>query len=495
MKRTITIAATLTFLFLATPQDASATPEFAKQWESSCASCHVGAPVALDEEGIAFKLAGYSLDLEAKNPRPKLFISFLTDLVSFTSSGGDETVETPDSAELFTLLRLDRAGRAKIFAIGELTDTDAGLELEFAHGHLQVNPLTERERLSLRIGNIEPITRLWNTDMRRVFESSLWGGVDTATGALSEGGGGPHAHGGLSGRPGVLPGSDWGGDVSSVVGRNLLVAGGFAGDAAYGGVFWKRGGRGFDNTTVQRNFQYSDLSPEGRSAFNVQQTRLARKWERSVILGLSAYTGTGSRNVFDGSFLPELEMEMGHDEDDSEVEDDHGEEQGDEHGEETDDDGEHGDEHPEEGEHDAEFAPTRVTGTSRLVGEIKTRWNRYGFYAVGVYGVNDYARGDAEAWAERSEFSLFGRESDDFFAWAVEGSARLKVTRRLTGRFALRYEELVPENNHEEPFRRAVANLTIPVRIMRPALWPYLEASQNFGTDDLEFRAGLKLAY
>ena len=115
MKRTITIATAVAFVLLAAPPDASATPEFAKQWESSCASCHVGAPTGLDEEGIAFKLAGYSLDLEVKNPRPKLFFSLLTDLVSFSD---EENLKTAESAELFSLfigsgsnIRRNEAGR------------------------------------------------------------------------------------------------------------------------------------------------------------------------------------------------------------------------------------------------------------------------------------------------------------------------------------------------------------------------------------------------
>ena len=123
-----------------------------------------------------------------------------------------------------------------------------------------------------------------------------------------------------------------------------------------------------------------------------------------------------------------------------------------------------------------------------------TRWDRYGFYAIGVYGTDDYGRGDREAWEQHNEFSLFGRESRDFFAWAVEGSARFKVTRRLTGRFALRYEELAPEGDATR-FQRAVANLTIPIRIMRPALWPYLEASHNFGNNEQDIRAGVKFAF
>ncbi len=482
---TLTLATALGLVLLATPQDATAAPEFAKQWAASCSSCHVGAPTELDEQGIAFKLAGYSQDVKAKNPRPKLFFSFVSDVVNFSD---DEDMEAPDSAELFTLLRLDRKGRVKLFAIGELSDEEDGMALDFAHGHLQVNPLAERERLSLRIGNIEPITRLWNTDMRRVFESSLWSGVDTATGELSGGGGGHDAHGGSSGRPGVLPGSDWGGDVSSVIGRNLLVAGGLIEDTAFGGVFWKRGGRGFDNSTYSRNLEYGDLSAEEQAAFNQRQTNMAKKWERSVILGLSAYIGDGNRDVFDGSFLSPMDM----DQDDHHM--DMGDEQGDEHGygEEGD---EHGDEHGEEGEHHDMFLPTRMTGTSRLVGEIKTRWDRYGFYVVGVYGENDYAVGDPEEWDQHGEFSLSSRESNDFFAWAVEGSARFSVTRKLNGRVALRYEELRPETDEAARFEQAVANLTIPIRMMRPALWPYLEASRNLVIDDWEIRAGLKLGY
>ena len=191
MNRVITTAASLLFVFLATPRGASATPEFAKQWGSSCASCHVSAPTGLDEEGIAFKLAGYDLELEPENPRPKLFVSFLTDVVSFSS---DDSIEGPESAELFSLFRLDNAGIAKIFAIGEVAEDEAGFELDFAHGHLQVNPLGEPEQLGLRAGKVEPITRLWNTDMRRMFETPLWSGVGTTTGGLSEGGGGHHAH-------------------------------------------------------------------------------------------------------------------------------------------------------------------------------------------------------------------------------------------------------------------------------------------------------------
>ena len=292
MKRTLNLAAALVVgLALVTPGNANATPEFAKQWNSSCASCHIGAPTGLDEEGVAFKLAGYEMGIEPAKPRPKLFFSFLTDLVTFDSSGGDEEMVGPDAAELFTLLRLDKAGRAKIFAIGELTDDgNSDLNLDFAHGHLQINPLERREQLNLRLGNVEPMTRIWNSDMRRVFESSLWSGVDPATAELAATGGGHH--GGSSGRPGFLPRSNWGGDVSSVIGSNLLVTAGAIGDTAYGGVFWKRGGRGFDNSTVPRGYDYPSLSPEEQAVFNRQQSNLARKWERSVIFGASAYAGS-----------------------------------------------------------------------------------------------------------------------------------------------------------------------------------------------------------
>ena len=475
-------------LLLATPPDASATPEFAKQWASSCASCHVGAPTSLGEEGIAFKLAGYDQAMAAPNPRPKLFLSLLTDLVTFTSTDGGDEVATPESAELFTLLRLDRAGKAKIFAIGEVADGEDGFELEFAHGHLQLNPLEQPERLNVRLGNVEPMTRLWNTDMRREFESPLWSGVDSATGALAGHGGGHHG-GGSTGRPGVLVASDWGGDVSSVIGRNVLVTGGAIENTAFAGVFWKRGGRGFDNSTVASGFAYNALSLEQQAGFNQQQIKMAKQWERSVIFGLSAYAGSGGNEVFDGSFL--AMEDMGHDPENPMENMDPGEE-GEDHGGE----GEaHGDEPGEEMVHDLGFLPTRIADTSRLVGEIKTRWDRYGFYLIGVYGENDYDMGDAEEWEHEGAFMNVGRRANDFFAWALEASTRFDVTRQRVGRFAIRYEQLLPENAGAARFERAVANLTIPITIMRPALWPYLETSHEFGDNDWQIRGGLKLAY
>ena len=145
--------------------------------------------------------------------------------------------------------------------------------------------------------------------------------------------------------------------------------------------------------------------------------------------------------------------------------------------------------------HEDAFMPTRIAGTSRLVGEIKTRWGRYGFYLIGVYGENDYDMGDAEEWEHEGAFMKVGRQANDFFAWALEASTRFNVTRQRVGRLAVRYEELSPENDGAARFERAVANLTIPIRIMRPALWPYLEASHDFGDSDWQIRGGLRLAY
>ncbi len=514
MRKLIVTAAVLALALVATPQGAMATPEFAKQWASSCASCHVGAPTGLDEEGIAFKLAGYDQAVEAENPRPKLFLSLVTDLLSFRRTDTtSEEMETPESTTLFSLVRLDRAGKAKLFAIGELTyeELNNKLDLELAHGHLQVNPLEERVRLSLRAGNIEPITRLWNSDMRRVFESSLWGGVESSTGAVSEVGGG-HAHGhggGGAGVPGVMPASDWGGDISSVIRRNVLLGGGWAGDTAFAGVFYKRGGRGFDNSTVDGDLDYAALSADEQQEFNRQQTNLAKKWERSVILGLSAYVGSGDNDVFDGSFLSAAEA--GHDEHGEEEhgEDEHGEE-GDGHGEEDDghgeegdheddehgeEEGEHGDGHAAEEEHHETFFPAQIRGTSRLVGEVKTRFERYGLYVVGVYGENEYEAGDPEHWEEHGQFERVATETNSFVAWAIEGSARFKIAPKITGRLALRWEVLDPEVRGARSFERAVANFTVPIRIMRPALWPYLETSRNFVNNDWEVRGGLKLGY
>ncbi|MFQ5528270.1 MAG: hypothetical protein ACE5GX_18700 [Thermoanaerobaculia bacterium] len=461
------------------PPRAEAVPEFAKQWASSCASCHVGAPTSLDEEGVAFRLAGYEQAIDAKNPRPWLFFSFVTDAVTYTSNDTDDDMETPDNAQLFSLLRLDNKGVAKIFAIGELNDTPEGLELDFAHGHLQLNPLEEGEDLNVRLGNIEPMPRMWNTDMRRVFETPLWGGVNVATG-MTEAGGGGHGHGPGSsdGVPGVLPASDWGGDVSSVVGRNLLVSGGYAGDSAYAGVFWKKGGRAFDNSTVAAGFDYGSLSDEEKQTFNKRQTNMAKKWERSVIFGVSGYIGDGNQDVFDGAFLG---TEGGLDE--------HDEEGGDEHGEE----GEEG--HDDEPGHADSFLPARISGTQRLVGEIKTRWDRWGVYAVAVYGVNDYEVGDGPEWNEHGEFARVTEESNNFAAWALESSLRFKIDPLRTARVALRYEELRPEDRNMARFERAVVNFTVPIRIMRPALWPYFEFTENFRDDDSEYRVGLRFAY
>ncbi len=513
MKKALMLTAVLALAWLGMPGDAAATPEFAKQWESSCASCHVGAPTELDEEGVAFKLAGFDQAVEAKNPRPKLFFSMVTDLVTFSSTPADDDMETPESATLFSLVRLDREGRFKVFAIGELADQPEGLELDFAHGHLQVNPLEQRHKLNLRLGNVEPLTRLYNSDMRRLFESPLWSGVEASSGEYTAGGGGHHAHGGGGGSlPGVLPASDWGGDVSSVLSRSLLVAGGYAGDNAYAGVFWKRGGRGFDNSTVAPGFEYGDLTPEEQQVFNRQQTNMAKKWERSVILGLSAYRGSGSTDVFDGAFLGtpaghDDHMDMGdghgdehgdeggdHDDEGGDHDDEGGghDDEGDGHGDEGDD---HGDPHAEGGDDHADFLPARFRRSSRVVGEVKTRWDRYGVYLVGVYGENDYAVGDGEEWAEHGEFVQTGRPSTDFFAWALEGSARFSINRKLTGRAALRWEELRPEADAAESFQRAVANLTVPVRIMRPALWPYAEVARNVTAAQWESRIGLRLGY
>jgi hypothetical protein len=132
---------------------------------------------------------------------------------------------------------------------------------------------------------------------------------------------------------------------------------------------------------------------------------------------------------------------------------------------------------------------------SRLTGEIMTRWNRFGLYVVGVYGENDYSLGDAEHWEEHGEFELTSRESTDFLAWAVEGSARFSVGRRRTGRVALRYEEVDPEASTARRFQRAIANVTIPIRIMRPALWPYLEVSRNLVDDEWRTLVGVRLGF
>ncbi|RMH22942.1 MAG: hypothetical protein D6696_02100 [Acidobacteria bacterium] len=508
MYRKTIIAAAVCALFVAVPA-AQATPEFAKQWQASCSSCHVGAPTELDEEGIAFKLAGYDMDVEPKIRHPKLFLSLLTDLATYDTASDD--MERPDSASLYTLLRLDKKNRVKIFAIGELTDEDeGGLNLDFAHGHVQINPWTEEpEKLNLRIGNVEPTTRLWNTDMRRPFETALWGGVSTGSGLLEHAGGGHHAHGG-GGAPAILPGSDWGADLSAVLNRGLLVAGGVAGDYAYGGVFVKRGGRGFDNSTVPEDFDYGALSEKEREAFNRKQINLAKKWERSVIFGLSAYAGNGSQDVFDGSFLAAVEADHDphamEDDEHGEAGDDHGAEGDDDHGDDDHGDDDHGDDdhgddmghmdddHAVDDDH-ADFFPTRVVSSTRLVGEVKARWDRYSFYAVGVYGENDYALGDPLAWDEAGLFARTGGESRSFLAWALEASARFKVSRQLSGRAALRYEQLAPEADAAARFERVVANVTVPIRMMRPALWPYLELSQNFFDDQLEGRVGLRLGF
>ncbi len=510
MKRILTLTAVLTAVSLAVPQGAYAVPEFAKQWNSSCASCHVGAPTSLDEEGVAFRLAGYENGVEPEKPRPALFFSFLVDLVSLSGEGGDDDMEAPETAQLFSLFRLDNAGKAKIFAIGELNDDPVdGLNLDFAHGHIQFNPLEKRERLNLRVGNIEPMTRMWNTDMRRVFESPLWGGVDVATGEVTQlSGGHAHGHAGSgAGAPPVLPASDWGGDASSVIGRNLLVSGGGVGDELYGGVFLKRGGRGFDNSTYASGLDYASMSEDQQAAFNQQQTKMAKKWERSVIFGLSAYIGNGNSDVFDGSFLSHG---------DEHAEDEHGdEEHGDEgHGDEGEGEEGHGDEghgeeghdeegHDEEGqgeeghgdEHVEAFLPGQISATSRIVGEIKTRWDRWGTYFVAVYGSNDYELGDGEEWEHEGVFVPVTEQSNDFFAWAVEGSTRLGIDPTRTARLAVRYEELRPEADAAERFQRAVANLTIPIRIMRPALWPYAEAARDITHSDWNVRAGLRIAY
>ncbi len=50
MRKSLTTALLLLLIALAMPRGAEAVPEFAKQWASSCASCHVGAPTSLDEE-------------------------------------------------------------------------------------------------------------------------------------------------------------------------------------------------------------------------------------------------------------------------------------------------------------------------------------------------------------------------------------------------------------------------------------------------------------
>ena len=120
------------------------------------------------------------------------------------------------------------------------------------------------------------------------------------------------------------------------------------------------------------------------------------------------------------------------------------------------------------------FLPARVSETQRLVGEINTRWDRWGLYAIGVYGSNDYDFGDGAEWNEFGEFQPVRRESNNFFAWALEGSARFKVTAQRTGRLGFRFEQLQPEDRGAERFERALANFTVPIRIMRPALWPYL---------------------
>ena len=114
---------------------------------------------------------------------------------------------------------------------------------------------------------------------------------------------------------------------------------------------------------------------------------------------------------------------------------------------------------------------------------------------VGVYGENDYRVGDAEHWEEHGEFEPIGRQSTDFFAWAFETSARFSVGRRRTGRLAIRYEEVVPEMSAALRFQRAVANLTVPIRIMRPALWPYVEVSRNLVLDDWRTIVGVRLGY
>ncbi len=59
----------------------------------------------------------------------------------------------------------------------------------------------------------------------------------------------------------------------------------------------------------------------------------------------------------------------------------------------------------------------------------------------------------------------------------------------------MRYEELRPEGAGAARFERVVANLTVPIRIMRPALWPYVETTRDLATSDWELRGGLKIAY
>ena len=103
--------------------------------------------------------------------------------------------------------------------------------------------------------------------------------------------------------------------------------------------------------------------------------------------------------------------------------------------------------------------------------------------------------GDGEEWEEHGEFLRTGQDSRDFFAWAVEGMASFKVTKTLTGRLALRYEELDPQATHALAYQRVVANLAIPVRMMRPALWPYVEVAENLVTDDTTAIFGVRMAF
>ena len=213
-----------------------------------------------------------------------------------------------------------------------------------------------------------------------------------------------------------------------------------------------------------------------------------------MIFGLSAHVGRSQRQVFDGSFLAPDDHGMEEGDEHGDEGDDHGDE-GDDHGDEGDEHGDEGDEHGDEGDDHGAFTPARTTDASRLVGEVITRWDRYGLYAVGVYGENDYSLGDAEHWEEHGEFELTDSRSTDFFAWAVEGSARFSIDRRKTGRVAVRYEELRPEVATAQKFQRALANVTIPIRIMRPALWPYLEVSRDLVNDKWRSLVGVRLAY
>lgn len=319
---TLVATASLMVIFLPVPK-ANALPAFARKYQTSCQTCHIGFP-KLNAHGESFRLNGYRMPAEMEEEIKMKPVSLGADaykkmwpraiypsdlpgqvplavnvkMASVTSSSVDESgrqliqndFQFPQEANLFAAGTLGE----HISFLSEITwgeNGDGSTETEVEHAHVQFGSFLKAEHLlNVKVGKFAP-------DFADGFQE-MWlstdNGVDTlfAYNPVGPNGGSELADGG----GGVsLPASVKGIELYGVGAHRFFYTAGIA-----NGMGVANGNTGHGSATkdfyARADYKFGGMGLDGDST---GVTLPAENWrERSLRVGVLGYHGTGKGTDF-----------------------------------------------------------------------------------------------------------------------------------------------------------------------------------------------------